>query len=122
MLYPMSTRNSVGQSASLLRKKSQVRTLPGAPFPPYSPDWSRLSTSTGYRVVYCPDHPRAWSTGYVYVHQVVAEMKMGRLLEDGEVCHHKDEDKFNNSPENIEVTTRPKHAQEHNKGKTRAMV
>ncbi len=69
----------------------------------YKPDWGRVSSSQGYNCVYCPDHPRAWSTGYVYVHVLVAEMKLGRLLRPGEVVHHKDRNKTNNAPENVDV-------------------
>lgn len=79
----------------------------------YTPNWNRQSTSTGYKVVHCPDHPRAWKTGYVYVHIIVAEEKIGRLLKDGEVVHHKDENKFNNNPENLEVLTKFQHSKLH---------
>lgn len=79
----------------------------------YTPDWSRMSTSTGYPVVYCPDHPRAWSTGYVYAHTVVAEQALGRLLERHEIVHHENEDKHDYSRDNLIVKTRRKHAQDH---------
>jgi hypothetical protein len=81
-----------------------------------------VSTSTGYRVVYCPDHPRAWSTGYVYVHQIVAEAKLGRLLRNGEVCHHEDENRRNNSPDNISIMARQDHAREHGRAKGKSKV
>ena len=81
----------------------------------YKPDWSRISTSTGYEVVYCPDHPRAWSTGYVYVHTIVAENKIGRLLRGGEVVHHLNENRRDNRPENITVTNQSVHAATHRK-------
>lgn len=69
-----------------------------------APDWGRVSTCSQYRVVYFPAHHRAWSTGYVYVHILVAEWKLGRVLTDDEIVHHVDGDKLNNSPSNIEVT------------------
>ena len=75
-----------------------------------------MSTSTGYPVVYCPDHPRAWSTGYIHAHVVVAESKIGRLLLKGEVVHHIDENKFNFEPSNLEVKSSPsEHAKMHAK-------
>jgi hypothetical protein len=36
-------------------------------------------------------------------HRVVAEALLGRPLAPGEVVHHKDGDKLNNSPDNLEV-------------------
>lgn len=81
----------------------------------YTPNWDRMSTSTGYEVVFCPDHPRAWSTGYVYVHTIIAEYKLGRLLKPGEIVHHKDGNRKNNVPWNIEISNRSKHARNHGK-------
>jgi hypothetical protein len=80
---------------------------------PYTPNWARVTITNGYYVVFCSDHPRAWSTGYVYVHQIVAELKLGRFLAPGEVVHHEDEDKFNNHPDNLKVQSRRVHAKEH---------
>ena len=57
----------------------------------------------GYVWVYCPSHPRARKDGYFYEHVLVAEKMLGRFLEPGEVVHHKDEDRTNNSPENLEI-------------------
>ena len=37
----------------------------------------------------------------VYWHRVIAEQNLGRSLRPGEVVHHLDEDKTNNSPENL---------------------
>ena len=79
----------------------------------YSPDWNRLSTSTGYRVIYCPDHPFAWSTGYVYVHRIIAEIKIGRILQPEEKVHHINENKKDNSPENIKILTQSEHSKLH---------
>jgi hypothetical protein len=78
-------------------------------------DWGRTSVCGGYRAVYCPDHHRAWSTGYVHVHVLVAEWKIGRELREGEVVHHEDENKLNNSPENLEVLGNSLHASKHAK-------
>ena len=39
----------------------------------------------------------------VYLHRVVAEQTIGRKLRPGEVVHHLDHDKTNNSPENLVV-------------------
>ena len=39
----------------------------------------------------------------VYLHRVVAEQTIGRKLRPGEIVHHLDHDKTNNSPENLVV-------------------
>jgi hypothetical protein len=44
--------------------------------------------------------------------QVMAE-QLGRELESWEVVHHEDEDKLNNDPENLAVTTQPGHMRGH---------
>lgn len=50
-------------------------------------------------------------------HRKVMEEKIGRLLSSNEIVHHKDHDKFNNSPENLEIMTRAEHARHHFHGK-----
>lgn len=37
------------------------------------------------------------------VHRWMAEKKLGRSLRNGEVVHHKDRNKLNNSPQNLQV-------------------
>ena len=70
----------------------------------YHPDWDRVTVAGGRKIVYCPDHPNAWKSGYVQVHRIVAEQKLGRLLLPTEIVHHRDENDFNNSPDNLVVT------------------
>lgn len=77
------------------------------------PDWDRVSTSTGYPVVYCPEHPRSWSTGYVYVHVLLKERDLGRFLKRGEIVHHDDENKLNYSIDNLILRSKSLHAREH---------
>ncbi|MEG4576995.1 HNH endonuclease [Microcoleus sp. N3A4] len=43
----------------------------------------------------------------VYLHRVVAEQNINRKLRTGEVVHHLDEDKSNNSPENLVICSSP---------------
>lgn len=56
-----------------------------------------------YLCTYRPGHHRATKDGYVYTHILMAEIKLGRLLKKGEVVHHIDEDKYNNSLDNLMV-------------------
>lgn len=68
----------------------------------------------GYR--YCrtnPPHPRRNSNGLYPLHRVLAENKLGRLLEPGEVVHHKDENRENDTPDNLEVLPLPEHSRLH---------
>lgn len=70
-----------------------------------NPNWKggRTVASNGYVLVKIPQHPLADSRGYVYEHRLVAEKKLGRPLLPGEIVHHLDGNKQNNSEENIEV-------------------
>lgn len=49
----------------------------------------------------------------VHEHITVMEKKLGRKLLPGEVVHHKDHDKRNNDPGNLEVKSRSQHAKDH---------
>jgi hypothetical protein len=71
----------------------------------FNPDWNRTSWSQDYPTVFCPDHPAAWPNGYIYIHRLVAEKALGRLLQKTEVVHHLDENKENFSANNLEVLT-----------------
>ena len=50
---------------------------------------------------------------YVYEHRIVAEQMLGRPLGAKEVVHHRDGDKRNNDPSNLEITTQPEHLRRH---------
>lgn len=56
-----------------------------------------------YKEIYLPSHPKAHASGCVYEHILVVEQKIGRYLTQEEVVHHVDENKKNNSPDNLIV-------------------
>jgi hypothetical protein len=73
-----------------------------------------ITTHNGYLMVRAPDHPHADSKGYVRVHRLVMEKKLGRFLTPEEVIHHKNGEKQDNRPANLElVGSRAEHAKHH---------
>lgn len=51
--------------------------------------------------------------GWELEHRVILSQKLGRPLEEHEIVHHKDENKKNNDPENLILTTHEDHSREH---------
>ncbi len=78
-----------------------------------NPNWKggRTVASNGYVLVKMPGHPMADCRGYVYEHRLVASQILGRQLLPGEEVHHKDGNKQNNSPNNLEVAASHHHHQ-----------
>jgi hypothetical protein len=63
---------------------------------------------------------RVWQDGKrrdVKRHRHVMEQHMGRLLEAHEDVHHKNEDKRDNRPENLEVMSHGAHSKLHNRSR-----
>jgi len=76
----------------------------------------RSVASNGYVLAKVPPgHHLADVRGYAYEHRLVAEEKLGRRLRPGEQVHHRDGNKQNNDPSNLEVLTRAEHRREHRK-------
>lgn len=64
-----------------------------------------------------PEHPNARKNGYVSEHVLVMSRILGRPLRSDEVVHHRNEDRLDNRPENLEVMLRSKHLSHHHKGR-----
>ncbi len=75
------------------------------------------NTKEGYRQIYKPNSPEARDNGYAPEHRVIASKKIGRPLRDNEVVHHRDGNKLNNKPSNLQVMTRSEHWKTHRKNK-----
>ena len=86
----------------------------------------------GYYWVYLPQHPLATKSGYIREHRLVAEQFL--LTEENYIeisgqkylspefeVHHKDLNKLNNDPSNLEVLTPSEHAKKHGEIKRQAL-
>lgn len=74
--------------------------------------------SNGYKLIYVgKEHHLADVRGYAYEHRLVAEIKYGRRLLPKEQVHHKDHDKLNNAPDNLEITKSMKYHRFIHRGK-----
>ena len=75
----------------------------------------------GYQ--YCtttPPHPHGEKRPdrkkrYIYLHRVIMENHLGRLLKNWEEVHHKDEDPTNNALSNLILSDNRKHQRQHSK-------
>ena len=78
----------------------------------------------GYRLVRCLDHPFRNCDGFVFEHRLVAEKYLlneeNSVIIDGKRylspdldVHHKDRNRLNNDPDNLEILTRSDHMKKH---------
>lgn len=74
-----------------------------------------------YELVIAPsDYPGMRYRGrYCYEHTLVYWRTHGVLPGPGDVIHHKDTDRRNNVPDNLEMKTRSEHTSEHNAERAR---
>lgn len=99
---PPATRLSIYcMRCRLKRMREGVRKPRGA----RHPDGTKLTNAEGYVRVYVSGHP-------VLEHRYVMEQVLGRALIKGESVHHKDGNRSNNSPDNLELwVTSPRYGQ-----------
>jgi len=70
----------------------------------------RTAFGNGYYYLLHPEHPNCDARGYVAEHIYVVTAQRGKPLARGEMVHHIDLNKHNNSPENLAVTTASEHS------------
>lgn len=73
------------------------------------PEWKKSYVRAGYKMTYCPGHPRDSGSSYVHTHVLKAERKVGHFLESSLHVHHVDHDKLNNHKSNLVVLTPEEH-------------
>lgn len=85
-----------------------------------NPRWNggRTTANGGYIMVKAPDgHPRPTKAGYIRLHRLVMEQKIGRYLLPSEDVDHKNGIKTDNRPENLQIISRSEHVKlEHTRG------
>lgn len=88
-----------------LRRKGVTRDFPTAFSGARHYAWKgRLVDKDGYILIHSKGHPNARKhTHYVFEHRLVMEEMIGRFLLPDEVVHHRDGDKQNNAPENLQL-------------------
>lgn len=75
-----------------------------------NPEQGDRSYRRGTHVVYRPDHPRSWESGWVPMKYIVAERKLGRPLRSGEVVVVREGLDRKPVPDDVEVRTTREHA------------
>ena len=98
----------VNQNVTKLCRKHGIQTRHSGPRSGAGhPEWlgGRIVDKDGYVLVYLPNHPRARRPRRIYVleHVIVVEQALGRSLRVGEVVHHKNGNKADKRPENLDV-------------------
>lgn len=78
-------------------------------------------TKEGYRQIFMPNSSEARDNGYAPEHRVVASKRLGRTLYDDEVVHHRDGNKRNNRPSNLQVMSRSMHWKKHHKKRNKVV-
>lgn len=76
---------------------------------------SKIVKKGKYLYAVCKEHPKSTKYGYVLMHRVVMENHLGRMLVDGEIVHHKDNNGHNNSIDNLELMDEIDHCRMHSK-------
>ena len=79
-----------------------------------------LRYTGGHTVIYggyiwelCPDHKNANPFGFVPQHRLIVERHLNRYLSPHEVVHHDNENKLDNSLDNLKLMTKSEHLKLH---------
>ena len=93
------------------------------PIPPRMGSEKTWQLDNGYVYEFAPDHPAADLHGRVLQHRLVMEWKLGRMLEQQEVVHHRNDIKNDNAPSNLELfANNVEHLKSHGKRRDPALI
>lgn len=76
---------------------------PLVPVRPRAKNGDGTVNEDGYRIIYKPDHPNSHTNGRISEHRYVMSEMLGRPLLDNESVHHKNGNRLDNRPENLEL-------------------
>lgn len=79
----------------------------------YDKEIKLTAYNKGYICFYDKEHPLSTTDGRVFYHRHVASIKIGRWLTTKEIVHHIDENKLNNSPDNLQILSNAEHTRLH---------
>lgn len=102
---PVRARGLCGAHYERLRRNGHLHVVPMWERRQRQGRGWKLSTD-GYRLVKAPDDPHAQADGWALEHRVVMGRVLGRTLLSNEVPHHKNGDRLDNRPENLELWVR----------------
>jgi hypothetical protein len=74
-----------------------------APIRVFAPSGAGHVDKNGYRVVHVLGHPNAWKSGHMMEHTFVMSRMLSRPLFPGETVHHRNGDRLDNRPANLEL-------------------
>ena len=80
----------------------------------------RKVTKKGYILLLIHGFPGSQKSGHVMEHRVIMSLVVGRPLLKTEIVHHRDENKQNNFPKNLKLTTVGRHTIKHHTGLKRS--
>ena len=97
-------------STNCVRKHQSQRLKGGGNFKGRRPqNYKGGSVQRGYRHIFLPGHPMSAKNGYVPEHRLVVAQVLGRPLSSTELVHHKNRNRLDNRPENLQITTYKAH-------------
>lgn len=96
----------IGASVGTVRKLCRIHGVPTPGPGPRSgerhPGWKGgFVVRKGYLYQHFPEHPFSTKSGYVLVHRLAMERRIGRHLRPDEVVHHLNRDRMDNRIENL---------------------